>query len=97
MQSTTAEKSPPHPSTNGVTSSRLNGIQRKVTPAVMAGQLPPSFKQMKPKLSAMGESTEEGIEEDLPHDWTSEMSAEAQAHNISMFLCSSTSDSGERW
>jgi hypothetical protein len=44
------------------------------------------------RLSTMSEGTEEDYC-DTPPDI--EMSAEAQAHNISMFLSSSNSDSGE--
>ena len=41
-----------------------------------------------------GMEEEEEKEEEEIRDWTNEMSAEAQAHNISMFLSSSASDSG---
>ncbi len=70
-------------------SQNLNGMQHRATPTV-GFSLPPEQVAAKPGLSSMMEE-EEGVVE----PWDKELSAEAQAHNISMFLSSSTSgDSG---
>lgn len=85
--------------TNGVSSTahvegglqHLDGIHHRDTPP--AGSIP--FSRPVPaahKLSTMNEGIEE---ESYPDSFDNELSAEAQAHNISMFLSSSNSDSGE--
>ena len=73
-------------STDGLNGHSSNGIHHRPTPPVEA-MLPASFSD--PKLSTMVEEPEEMLDE----PWDNELSAEAQAHNISMFL-SSGSDSG---
>lgn len=94
MQSSlSAGKSPPlqPKGTNGVTlnsSGQVNGIQRRTTPTVNSDTPPPNHSAMEPRLSTSHEDIEES-------DYNNELSAEAQAHNISMFLSSSTSDSGK--
>lgn len=82
--------------TNGVPSTtglqHLDGIHHRDTPP--AGSVPYSKPgPMEPKLSTMAEGNEEGDYQE--GSFNNEMSAEAQAHNISMFLSSSNSDSGE--
>ena len=68
----------------------LNGMQHRATPTVGFSISPPVAVASKPGLSSMMEEGD-GVEE----PWDNELSAEAQAHNISMFLTSSTSgDSG---
>ena len=80
-----------------------NGIHHRDTPS--AGfTIPPSQARgspplAKPKHSTISEENEEQDDDqfDKPYGEDNTLSAEAQAHNISMFLCtgtSSTSDSG---
>ena len=84
-------------SSSSSTAQSLNGMQHRATPTV-GFSLPPETMSMKPGLSTMREALEEEVEEEgdevREEDWDNELSAEAQAHNISMFLSSSTSDSG---
>ena len=68
----------------------LNGIQHRATPSVGFSLPPGTANSKKTELSTM-EEEDEGVDE--PWD-SNELSAEAQAHNISMFLSSSNSDSG---
>lgn len=68
---------------------KLNGMQHRATPSV-GFSLPPETLNSKTELSTM-EEEDEGLDD----AWDNELSAEAQAHNISMFLSSSNSDSGK--
>lgn len=79
-------------SSSSSTTQNLNGMQHRATPTV-GFSLPPEPTSVKPGLSTMREALEEE-DEGLDEAWDNELSAEAQAHNISMFLSSSTSDSG---
>ena len=103
MQSSTAGKSPPvQPRiANGVThttNTQVNGIQRRETPVVsgppLAATSSIAVEPGLPTTSEGMEEEEETLKKEEIRDWTNEMSAEAQAHNISMFLSSSASDSG---
>lgn len=65
---------------------KMNGIHHRPTPAA-SSMISPAFEEKSKKLSQISEHAE------YDDPWDNELSAEAQAHNISMFL-SSTSDSG---
>lgn len=81
--------------TNGISNldglHHLDDIHHRDTPP--AGSLPYSRPgPALPKLSTMSEGMED---EELEDSYDNELSVEAQAHNISMFLSSSNSDSGK--
>lgn len=70
----------------------INGIHHKTTPPVDS-IIQHTKPAVQPKLSTMCE--EENEDDIMEEPWDTELSAEAQAHNISMFLSTSTSsDSG---
>ncbi len=76
--------------TNGVSST--SGIHHRDTPPVGCISYIDPSSAAQPKLSTTNEAI---LEEELDDPRDNEMSVEAQAHTISMFLCSSNSDSGE--